>query len=168
MLDSKTYKNMNISEIYLLTAFVCSACDGDIAPEEVALVKKWSEKNNQFGDIDVQSKLNDYVRSINKNGSIFLRDYLQNLKNNKLSKEEQIEIIRIAIEMIEADGQILYSEIKFFKKIRPCLSLTDEEILEVMPDKEDFLLPDIKTTEFFFDDEIKFEEINFSNIIKND
>ena len=159
---------MNISEIYLLTAFVCSACDGDIAPEEVALVKKWSENNNQFGDIDVESKLNDYVRSINKNGSRFLRDYLQSLKNNEFSKEEQIEIIRIAIEMIEADGQILYSEVKFFKKIRSCLSITDEEILEVMPDKEDFLLPDIKTTDFFFDDDIKFEEINFSNILKNE
>lgn len=157
---------MNISEIYLLTAFACSACDGDIAPEEVTLVKNWSEKSNIFGNLDVETKLNDYVKAINNNGNRFLREYLQNLKNAEFSKEEQIEIVRIAIEMIEADGQILYSEVKFFKKIRPCLSITDEEILDVMPDKEDFLLPDIKTTDLFFDDEIQFEEINFSNILK--
>lgn len=157
---------MNISEIYLLTAFACSACDGDIAPEEVTLVKNWSEKSNLFGNLDVEATINDYVKAINNNGNRFLREYLQNLKNSQFSKEEQIEIVRIAIEMIEADGQILYSEVKFFKKIRPCLSITDEEILEVLPDKEEFLLPDIKTTDFFFDDEIKFEEINFSNIFR--
>ena len=158
---------MNISEIYLLTAFACSACDGDIAPEEVALVKKWSEKSNLFGDTDVETKLNDYVKAINNNGSLFLKEYLHNLQNNEFSKEEQLEIIRIAIEMIEADGQILYSEVKFFKKIRPCLSITDDEILEVMPEKEDYLLPDIKTTDFIFDDEIKFEKINFSTLSKS-
>ena len=81
------------------------------------------------------------------------------MEESELSVEEQKEIIKIAIEMIEADGLILYSEVKFFKRLRSCLSITDKEILAVLPDKEDYLLPDIKTSDYIFDEDIKFAEI---------
>lgn len=155
---------MKTSEIYLLTAFVCSACDGDIAPREIALVKDWSEKSNLFGDIDVEAKLNEYVESINKYGNLFIKEFLMLLGSNDFSDAEQLEIIRIAIEMIEADGLILYSEVKFFKKLRSCLSISDDTILNVLPDKEDYLLPDIKTSDFILDEDIKFAEINLNAI----
>lgn len=151
---------MNISEIYLLTAFVCSACDGDIAPQELALVKDWSAKSNLFGNIDVEAKLNEYVESINKYGNRFINEFLLLLEEREISLEEQREIVRIAIEMIEADGLILYSEVKFFKRLRACLNITDEEILAILPDKEDYLLPDIKTSDYIFDEDIKFAEIS--------
>lgn len=150
---------MKISEIYLQTAFVCSACDNDISSREIALVKNWSGKNKFFSDINVESKLNEYVESINKYGKIFIEDFLILLKTNELTSEQQLEIIRIAIGIIEADGQVLYSEVKFFKRLRSCLSISDDAILEVMPDKEDYLLPDIKTSEYVFNENIKFAEI---------
>lgn len=84
------------------------------------------------------------------------------LGTNDFSDEEQLEIIRITIEMIEADGLILYSEVKFFKKLRSCLSISDDAILNVLPDKEDYLLPDIKTSDFIFDEDIKFTTINLN------
>ena len=156
---------MKTSEIYLLTAFVCSACDGDIASREVALLKDWSDKSELFGDIDVEAKLNEYVESINKHGNRFIKDFLLVLASNDFTEEEQLQIIRVAIDMIEADGLILYSEVKFFKKLRSCLSISDNTILNVLPDKEDYLLPDIKTSDFIFDEDIKFAEINL-NVIK--
>lgn len=152
---------MKTSEIYLLTAFVCSACDGDIAPREITLLKNWTDKSGLFGGIDVESKLNEYVESINKYGSRFIKEFLLLLESKDFTHEEQLEIIRIAIEMIEADGLILYSEVKFFKKLRSCMSISDEDILNVLPDKEDYLLPDIKTSDFVFDEDIKFAEISF-------
>ena len=150
---------MKTSEIYLLTAFVCSACDGDIAPREIALLKDWSDKSELFGDIDVEAKLNEYVESINKHGNRFIKEFLLVLASNDFTEEEQLQIIRVAIEMIEADGLILYSEVKFFKKLRSYLSISDDAILNVLPDKEDYLLPDIKTSDFIFDEDIKFTEI---------
>lgn len=153
---------MNISEIYLHTAFVCSVCDGDIAPEEIALLKDWCDKSELFGDIDVEAKLNEYVESINKYGNRFIKKFLLLLEAKDFSNEEQLEIIRIAIEMIEANDLISYSEVKFFKKLRSYLDISDNAILEVMPDKEDYLLPDIKTSDIVFDEEIKFAEIIFS------
>lgn len=57
---------MDIKEIYLLTAFVCAACDGEIAPEEVSLIKEMCNNNDMFGDLDVETKLNEYVAATNK------------------------------------------------------------------------------------------------------
>ena len=64
--------------------------------------------------------------------------------------------------MIEADSLIQYSEVKFFKTIRSHLSISDDAILNVMPDKEEYLLPDIKAPDFILDEDIKFAEINLS------
>lgn len=153
---------MDIQEIYLLTAFVCAACDGEIAPEEVALVKNLCEKSSLFGDLDVEAKLNEYVSAINEQGMCFINNFLRVLEDSNLTQEEQLEVVKIAINMIEADGQILYSEVKFFKKLRPCLNISDEAILAVLPDKEDYLLPDIRVNDFTLDDDIQFAEINFS------
>ena len=58
-------------------------------------------------------------------------------------------MIKIAIATIEADEQIEYSEISFFKKIRKNLAISDETILEALPDKEDYLLPDIADNDVF-------------------
>ena len=135
------------NELYLKTAFACMACDGDIATEEIALVKKMVEQSDLFSFIDVENRLNDYVEQINKQGRGFLSAYLSDISNAELMEKEEMEIVRIAIQTIEADNKIEYSEISFFKKIRQRLNISDETILAVFPDKEDYLLPDIKMPE---------------------
>ena len=64
--------------------------------------------------------------------------------------------------MIEADKEVLYSEIKFFKRIRKCLSVSDEVLYREFPDKEDFFLPDIVQQEYEFVLESEFASIQFS------
>ena len=36
---------MEINELYLKTAFCCMACDGDIASEELALIKEYTSNS---------------------------------------------------------------------------------------------------------------------------
>ena len=139
----ETMKN----ELFLRTAFACMACDGDIATEEIALVKQFTEQSELFSTINVESQLNDYVKQINEQGKKFLSCYLSDIANSELTENEEMEIVRIAIQTIEADNKIEYSEISFFKKIRQRLNVSDETILTEFPDKEDYLLPDIKMPE---------------------
>lgn len=135
---------MNINELYLKTAFACMACDGEIATEEVALVKRWTTDNSHlFGDLDVESTLNAYIAEINQQGKAFLSLYISELATANLTEAEQLQLLTIAIEMIEADNKIEYSEVAFFKKIRFKLPIPDAAILAKFPDKERFLLPDI-------------------------
>ena len=135
------------NELYLRTAFACMACDGDIAMEEIALVKQIAEQSDLFSSIDVENKLNEYVKQINKEGRNFLSTYLSDLVNISFTEKEEMEIVRIAIQTVEADNKIEYSEISFFKKIRQRLNVSDATILAEYPDKEDYLLPDIKIPE---------------------
>lgn len=153
---------METNELYLKTLFCCSACDGDIAPEEISLVKNLSINDETFEGIDVENTLNSYVEKINEQGKIFLKDYISEVSNVTLSDEEQVKLIELAIKMIEADNQILYSEVKFFKKIRNRLSVSDEKILEALPNSEDYLLPDISAEDKDFEELGNFAKISFS------
>lgn len=97
-----------------------------------------------------------------KKGVLFLKQYLKELEAQKLSIEEQMIIIDLAIQTIYADSKIEYSEVKFFKKIRNRLSLNDEQILTKYPDIEDFLLPDINVIEDPEWNNVIFENINLA------
>ena len=154
---------MNTQELYIKTIFCCMACDGDIANEEVALVHNITSKQNIFDGMDVNAITNGYVASINDNGALFLKQYLNELSSQELSNNEQKTIVDFALKTIFADNRIEYSEVKFFKKIRSRLSLTDEEILDNHPDVEDFLLPDINVAEDPVWENVVFEIINFAD-----
>lgn len=140
---------MERNELYLKTAFCCMACDGNIADEEVALLKTMAANENVFDGLDIPQKLNEYVTTINDQGRRFLNSFIEEVNEAKLNDEEALQLIRIAIETIEADKQIEYSEVSFFKRIRKHLSISDDIILKEMPDKEDYLLPDIETDDDF-------------------
>ena len=114
--------------------------------------------------MDIEAVLNGFIAEINASGKVFLKKYLNDLAETKLSDEEQVSLIDLAIKMIEADNQVLYSEVKFFKKLRACLSVSDEAILNVLPEKEEYLLPDVKSSEFVFDEDLKFAEIDFKSL----
>ena len=152
---------METNELYLKTLFCCSACDGEIAPEEVSLVKQLSLNDSNFEGLDVDNILNTYVDRINEQGSIFLKDYLSEVANSTLKEDEQVKLVELAIKMIEADNQILYSEVKFFKKIRNRLSVSDDYILNKIPISEEYLLPDISSEDKYFEEIGKFNLISF-------
>ncbi|MCX4290633.1 MAG: TerB family tellurite resistance protein [Odoribacter sp.] len=150
-------------DLYLKTMFCCIACDGDIAPEEVNTIKVIATQLPEMRGIEIEAMLNIYISEINKDGVLFLKKYLKELSKEELTEEEQLLLIALSIKMIEADSRIEYSEVKFFKKIRARLSVSDEQILEQHPNKEDFLLPDVNVTEdLIWNENIKFTNISLS------
>lgn len=152
-------------ELFLKTVFSCMACDGDIAKEEVTLVKQLVENSDVFEGIDVENLLNVYINQINENSKVFLNEFLNELKEANLTKDQELVLVDLAFKIIESDNVIEYSEIKFFKKIRAKLSITDAEILELYPDKEEFLQPDIYVAEEEWED-LVFSDIDISRMLK--
>lgn len=135
------------------------ACDGEIANEEINLVKSLAEKTTLFEGIDVENVLNSFIQEINKKGKLFLVDYLADIKAAEFAKEEKLALLDLAFKTINSDNIIEYSEVKFFKKIRTRLDITDDEILEIYPEMEDFIQPDILVLE-----EPEWNDVAFSNI----
>lgn len=159
---------MNSKDLLFKTIFACMACDGDIAPEEIQLLRDIIAKTDLFNGLDVNENLKKYIDSINENGVSFLNKYLSEVAETELSKEEQMCLVDLAFKTIEADNRIEYSEVKFFKKIRVRLSLSDEDILVVYPDKEDFLLPDINVAADPEWNNVMFAEITLDDANIND
>lgn len=149
-------------ELNLKTAFCCMACDGNIAEEEIQLVRDYTKESLMFQGLDVEKLLNDYIKAINATGMSFLNSYLSEIKSIDMTETEKLQLVKIAIQMIEADKEVLYSEIKFFKRIRNCLSVSDEVLYSEFPDKEDFFLPDIVQQEYEFVLESEFASIQLS------
>ena len=138
---------MTKDELYLKTIFCCIACDGDIATEEVNLVRNLCTKDNIFHNIDLEKLINSWISEINEQGGTFLQSYLNELSSIALTETEQLQLVSLAIKAIEIDNHVEYAEVKFFKKIRSILTISDEAILAEHPNNEDFLLPDINVTE---------------------
>ena len=153
---------MKTEELYLKTIFCCMSCDGDIAEQEIEMVKNFCLNDDTFKEIEVEKTLNQWIKEINSEGAAFLKRHLIELSSINLNKEEELKIVDYAIKIIEADNKIEYSEIKFFKKIRATLAVSDEDILEIHPDKEDYLLPDICKADDFVLDNLVYSEINFN------
>ena len=149
---------MDISELLLKTAFCCMACDGEIADDEVKLLNKLAEESKLFGSLDVQNKIDEYVKDINMCGTLFLEGFLSEVATSNISDEQAIDLISLAIKTIEADQNIEYSEVYFVKKIRRRLNVSDEQILAKLPDKEDYLLSDIEVPTSF-DYKIPFKQV---------
>ena len=151
---------MTKKELYLKTVFCCIACDGDIAEEEIRLIRELGTKDKLFNDMDTEKYINAWINEINKRGSMFLQNYLNEIATEDLNEKEQLLLVSLAFNAIEADNRIEYSEVKFFKKIRSRLSISDETILGKFPNKEDFLLPDLKVAELpMWDENTYFNQI---------
>jgi NAD-dependent DNA ligase len=125
------------------------------AQKRVEELRAVIEKNNRLYYDQDAPELEDFEYDA-------LTRELKELEAQNLSTEEQMKIIDFAIQTIYADNKIEYSEVKFFKKIRSRLSLTDEQILVKYPDLEDFLLPDINIVEDPEWNNAIFKDINFT------
>lgn len=109
---------ITFDKLLLKTAFCCMAADGNIDKREIALIKSLCEKSPLFENFDFQSEINLLVNKINTSGKAFIQHYFDLLKTAELSEQEELTLIDFAIQTINADEQVEYSEIKFFKNIR--------------------------------------------------
>ena len=137
---------MEQNELLLRTAFACMSCDGDIASEEVELIRQMSKEKQMFGDVDIDKELGALVKEINLKGKGFLKQYLIRLAEESLTEEQELKVADVAVQTIRADNKIEYSEIKFFKVLRSNLkNVSDETLLEKIDDiDENYLAQDIR------------------------
>jgi uncharacterized tellurite resistance protein B-like protein len=164
---------MELNELLLKTAFACMSCDGEIAAEEVDVLKQMAQNKHLFGDIDINKELDRLVQEININGKAFLKQYLLSLSELTLTEDEELKIADVAVQTIRSDNKIEYSEIKFFKVIRSNLkNVSDNKLLETIEGiDENYLAQDIKTDylhlyEDYFDN-IELPKFNILNDLKN-
>lgn len=139
---------ISYDKLLLKSAFCCMASDGHIDNREIALIKTMCENSPLFKDFNFQEEINSLVNKINTRGKEFISYYFDLLEKSTLTEKEELTLIDFAIQTILADEKIEYAEIRFFKNIRHRLKVSDDIILAVFPDIEQFLEEDIVTESF--------------------
>jgi uncharacterized tellurite resistance protein B-like protein len=155
-------ETISFDKLLLKTAFCCAASNGTIEPQEITKIKELCEKSFLFKDFDFQGEINLLVNKINARGKEFISYYFDLIKYSNLTEQEELTLIDFAIQTIRADNETDYAEIKFFKNIRHRLKISDENILAVFPDIEQFLEEDIATESFI--DKITSQYLEFAEL----
>lgn len=162
---------MEQNELLLRTAFACMSCDGDIASEEVELIKQLDREKRLFGDVDIDKELDELVKEINLKGKGFLKQYLISLTEESLTEEQELQVADVAVQTIRIDNRIEYSEIKFFKVLRSNLKIVSDETLLDKIDgiDENYLAQDIQADYLqMYDDYFSTIELPKFEILKQD
>ena len=162
---------MEQNELLLRTAFACMSCDGDIASEEIELIKQMATEKHLFGEIDIDKELDKLVKEINEKGKGFLKQYLISLADQTLTEDEELKVADVAVQTIRADNIIQYSEVKFFKVLRSNLKVvSDETLLEKIGGiDENYLAQDIRADYLqMYDDYFNTIELPIFEILKQD
>ncbi|MBK8680662.1 MAG: TerB family tellurite resistance protein [Bacteroidetes bacterium] len=141
-------ETISFDKLLLKTAFCCMASDGHIDKREVALINSMCEKSPLFSNFNFHEEVNLLVNKINTSGKAFIQYYFDLLKTSTLTEEEELTLIDFALKTINADEQVEYSEIKFFKNIRHGLKVSDERILMQFPAIEQYIEEDIISVGF--------------------
>lgn len=139
---------ITFDRLLLKTAFCCMAADGNIDKREIALINSMCEKSPLFNNFNFHEEINRLVNKINKDGKAFIQYYFDLLNQAQLTEQEELTLIDFAIQTINADELVEYSEIKFFKNIRHRLKVSDNIILDRFPNIEQYLEEDIITVGF--------------------
>ena len=162
---------MEQNKLLLRTAFACMSCDGDIASEEVELIKRLDREKRLFGDVDIDKELDELVKEINLKGKGFLKQYLISLAEESLTEEQELQVADVAVQTIRIDNRIEYSEIKFFKVLRSNLKIVSDETLLDKIDgiDENYLAQDIQADYLqMYDDYFSTIELPKFEILKQD
>jgi len=70
----------SINILLLKTAFCCMACDGEIASEEVELIRTICKENSALQEVDFETEIDQFITEINVDSKKFLSDFFKILK----------------------------------------------------------------------------------------
>ena len=136
-------EKITFDQLLIKTAFCCMAADGNIDDREIARIVELCSGSKLLSNLNVKEEINLLVGKINSGGKSFIQYYFDLLNQTSLTEQEELTLIDFAIQTINADAQVEYSEIKFFKNIRHRLNVSDESILIHFPEVEQYLEDDI-------------------------
>ena len=134
-------ETLHFNKLLLKTAFSCMACDGDIDKREIKLIKRLHQEKKAFGDIDVNSEMDNLLIAINKDGHHFLKGYFNELTNTELTEANELKLIEVAIDTISTGRQSLTASDlpeKFYIDVRPKFNSSGLKMIEIRDDGDCF------------------------------
>ncbi len=119
------------------------ACDQQIDAQEMAHIRQRAKEKGLFGGLDLETELRRLETELNATGYGFFKAFFAELGAAGLEKEQELMLLSASVDMVEANEEVEYAEVKFVKLIRAELKVSDVEILVANPAHNDYLKQDV-------------------------
>lgn len=129
--------------LMMKSVFACMACDQHIDAKEMAHIHQRAGEKALFGGLDLEGELKRLESDLNAQGYGFFRSFFSELAVAGLDKDQELRLLAASIDMVEANEEIEYAEVKFVKLIRAELKVSDEDILAANPAHSEYLKQDV-------------------------
>ena len=133
-------KTNDFQTFLLKSAVTAMACDGRIDDSEIREIKDMAKNEVYFMDFDFDQLLQDYLDYITTNGTKAVNEYLNELALANLNPGQELILIEVLINTIEADRKIEDNEIKFLQLVKSKLNTTEQTIITKFPKQMNYLI----------------------------
>lgn len=163
---------IEFKKLLFRVAFCIMACDGSIDDQEIEELKLMNKDDSIFEGVDMSEELQNLVDEINLKGVKVVEDLFIGLRTTDYNFIQELNILEVALRIMDADSRQDENEIKFIHLLRSKLNLSDEMIFDKFG-KVDILTPNeystniitSKTDNEFID---KFNLLDISELIQFD
>jgi len=125
---------------YIRIAFGCMACDGEIAPPEIQCLRSIAIQLGEPAEA-VDPALAAAGAEFAADPSGVVRQATDELREAGLASDDAVLLLRILVQMAEADGTVRAAERRFIQETVEMLALDRERLLEGHPEWALYLAP---------------------------
>ena len=133
-------KTNDFQTFLLKSAVTAMACDGRIDDSEIKEIKNMAKNEVYFMGFDIDQLLQDYLDYITTNGTKAVNEYLNELALANLNPGQELILVEVLINTIEADRKIEDNEIKFLQLVKSKLNTTEQTIITKFPKQMNYLI----------------------------
>lgn len=132
----------SFNHLLLLTAFICTAADGVVEEGEVESLAEFAGAHHLAGKETLNSLLNEWSERFNREGTGFMREFLNSLPDLNLSKKEKIRLLQMAALTAQIDHMVWEGERTFFKLLFYKLDIKASTVLKKVKGIDESYLPE--------------------------
>lgn len=131
----------SFEHLLLETAFVFTAADGVVEEGEVEALSEFATKHHLAAPETLERLLSEWSERFNREGTGFMKDFLNSLPGLELSRKEKIRLLEMAALTAQIDHMVWEGERTFFKLLFYKLDLKESTVLKKVKGIDESYLP---------------------------
>lgn len=132
----------SFNHLLLKTAFIFTAADGVVEEGEVEALAEFATKHRLADKETLSALLNEWSECFNREGTGFMKQFLDSLSGLDLSKKEKIRLLDMAAVTARIDHMIWEGERTFFKLLFYKLDIKESTVLKKVKGIDESFLPE--------------------------
>lgn len=131
----------SFDHLLLQTAFIFTAADGVVEEGEVEALAEFAMKHHLADKVTLDKLLSLWSERFNREGTGFMRQFLDSLPDLDLNKKEKIRLLEMAALTAQIDHVVWEGERTFFKLLFYKLDIKRSIVLEKVKGIDESYLP---------------------------